>query len=135
MFKRVISRRKLNNKISSQAASWWSGMLLEPFKYFNDKQIKYKIKRDNTLSLEQVMIFEDVLRDKIRKGLSGSQGLMTFSTNDDILKDSALAAHIPNFPEDYFPKEAKMSIESYMNENKPEIYVYIGGATESEKVR
>ena len=62
MLKELISSRTINNQVAGKAAGWWGKMLLDPYKYIYSGNVKVKLYKENTLSVEQVMIFESLLK-------------------------------------------------------------------------
>lgn len=134
MLKELISERKVNNKVASAAAGWWGKMLLDPYNYIYGGNVKIKLHKSNSLSVEQVMIFEDILKRIIQNKIKRSKGLVTLHSYDLSLKDAAMAARIDNFPDGYFPKGACMFIDSSFLEYEPQVYVHIDGMNNSVKI-
>ena len=128
MLKNFFKKRALNKKTSSLAANIWTSKMLDPYKCYYSGALTFRIAKDSILSENQVMIFEENLRKIIEERLNNGCGYISLDTEDRIFDIIAEIASIEDFPENYFPMGAHMSIE------EDRVYFYESGMDKAHRV-
>ena len=114
-------KRRKNRKAASIASELIAQKIKDPYIYYKDGPLCFRFEKENKLSENQVMVFEEELKKAIFNEISNHFGTVFISTEDPLMSEVAVKANIHEFPEKFFPTETIMTIDD------KKIFVYEKG--------